>query len=137
MLSRPSTEPSVFFPWEQRRGVIGALGRRRVRVLVAGTAAIVAVVAIYENGERGAGVRATRASISTVTRALSAYRADHGAACPKSLGDLVALGYLHGEPVDAWGRQLRLECPGRRDARGFDLSSDGPDGLPGGLDRVQ
>jgi general secretion pathway protein G len=137
MLSRRTTEPSVFFPWEQRRGVIGALGRRRARVLVAGTIAVAALVAIYENGERGAGVRATRASISTVTRALSAYRADHGAACPKGLGDLVALGYLHADAVDAWGRPLRLECPGRRDALGFDLSSDGPDGLPGGLDRVQ
>ena len=69
--------------------------------------------------------------------AVSTYRADHGAACPKGLGDLVALGYLHADAVDAWGRPLRLECPGRRDALGFDLSSDGPDGLPGGLDRVQ
>jgi general secretion pathway protein G len=137
MSSRRTTEPSVFFPWEQRRGVIGALGRRRARGVVLAVVSIVAIVAVYENGERSASVRTTRASLTTVGRALSAYRADHQEACPRALGDLVAMGYLRSEPVDAWGRPLRLECPGRRDPLGFDLSSDGPDGVPGGLDRVQ
>ena len=41
------------------------------------------------------------------------------------------------ELIDAWGKPVRLLCPGRRDPAGFELSSDGPDGLPGGLDRVQ
>ena len=40
-------------------------------------------------------------------------------------------------PRDAWGRPLRVTCPGRKDTRGFDVSSDGPDGEPGGLDRVE
>ncbi len=137
MISRPTAERRVFFPWEQKRGLLGALGRRRARVLLAGGVLVVVVVAIYENAERSAAVRATRATLTTVGRALSAYRADHGGACPRKLGDLATMGYMHGDPLDAWGRPLRLECPGRRDPLGFDLSSDGPDGLPGGLDRVQ
>jgi len=137
MLTRPSNAPSVLFPWEQRRGLVGALGRRRARVAVFAALSIVAVVAIYENGERAAGIRVTQATLTTVERSLFAYRADHAGACPRALSELVPLGYLHTDPVDAWGRPLRLECPGRLDPRGFDLSSDGPDGVQGGLDRVQ
>jgi general secretion pathway protein G len=136
-MSSRRPEPRVFFPWEQKRGLLGALGRRRARVLVLGGLTACAVVAVYEGGERSAAVRATRATLTTVDRALFAYRADHAAACPRTLGDLVAQGYLRAEPVDAWGRPLRLVCPGRADPLGFDLSSDGPDGVPGGLDRVQ
>jgi general secretion pathway protein G len=137
MISRRRAEPLVFFPWERKGGLFGALGRRRARLLVALVLAIAALVAIYENGERAAAVRATRATLTTVRRALDAYRADHAGACPRSLGDLVTFGYVRADPVDAWGRALRLVCPGRRDPLGFDLSSDGPDGLPGGLDQVQ
>jgi general secretion pathway protein G len=92
---------------------------------------------IYERGERLAAVRATRATLTTAQRGVSAFRADHAGTCPKSLGDLVTFGYLLRDPLDAWGRPLRLQCPGRKDHLGFDLSSDGPDGLPGGLDQVQ
>jgi general secretion pathway protein G len=137
MLSRPSAEPRVFFPWEKKRGLLGVFGRRRARVLVTAGIVTLLVVAIYENGERSAAVRATRATLTTVSRALSTYRADHGGACPGSMGDLAALGYVHADTADAWGRPLRLVCPGRVDAFGFDLSSDGPDGLPGGLDEVR
>ena len=69
--------------------------------------------------------------------AVAAYRADHGGACPKSLEEIVTGGYARDLPLDAWGRPLRLSCPGRKDPSGFDLSSDGPDGEPGGLDRVE
>jgi general secretion pathway protein G len=50
---------------------------------------------------------------------------------------LVSEGYLAEVPLDAWGRVLRLTCPGRKDPQAFDVSSDGPDGEPGGLDRVE
>jgi general secretion pathway protein G len=46
-------------------------------------------------------------------------------------------GYLAIDPVDAWGRPLRLTCPGRNDPTRYDLMSDGPDGELGGLDRVE
>jgi general secretion pathway protein G len=137
VLSHRRAEPGVFFPWERKSGLLGSLGRRRMRVLAGGAFLTVAVVATYEDGERGAAVRATRATLTTARRAIDAYRADHGGACPRALGELVTLGHSHADPVDAWGHPLRLVCPGRKDPVGFDLSSDGPDGLPGGLDQVE
>jgi general secretion pathway protein G len=128
---------SVFFPWEKRSGLLGLLQRARVRMVLLGLVAIVVIVLVRRREEQGASVRATRASISTAMFAVQAYRADHSHACPRDLSELVAGGYVHDVPVDAWGRPLRLVCPGRRDPKGFDLSSDGPDGIPGGLDRVE
>jgi general secretion pathway protein G len=128
--------PKVFFPWERKRGLLGALARARVRLVILVVLGIAFVVWLRYREEHAAAVRATRASITTAGQAVEAYRADHGGACPKALADLVGAGYAREVPIDAWGRPLRLACPGRRDAQGFDLSSDGPDGL-GGLDRVE
>jgi len=136
MALRPRAS-KVFFPWERRRGVFGILGRARVRLVVAGVVALLIIVFIRSREERAAGVRATRATITTAHDAISAFRADHAGACPKELGELVTGGYAAEVPLDAWGRPLRMTCPGRRDPRGFDLASDGPDGEPYGLDRVE
>ncbi|MBX3203005.1 MAG: type II secretion system protein GspG [Labilithrix sp.] len=127
----------VFFPWERRRGVFGVIGRARVRIVLGVVAALTVVLWIRAREEKAAGVRATRASITTMHRAVASYRADHAGACPKELGELVAGGYSRDVPLDAWGRPLRLTCPGRRDPLGFEISSDGPDGIAGGLDRVE
>jgi general secretion pathway protein G len=108
-----------------------------VRLVVAGVIALLLMMWIRSHEERAAGVRATRATITTAYDAVSAFRADHGGVCPKELGELLAGGYASEVPIDAWGRPLRLTCPGRRDPRGFDLASDGPDGVPFGLDRVE
>jgi general secretion pathway protein G len=137
MVSRRPPEPRVFFPWERKRGLLGVFGRRRARAIVASVIALVAVVAIYDRSEQAAAVRSTRATLTTVVGSIQAYRADHAGACPRGLSDVVAQGYLRGEQLDAWGRPLRFECPGRVDPLGFDLSSDGADGLPGGLDQVR
>jgi general secretion pathway protein G len=127
----------VFFPWERRRGVFGVLGRARVRIVASVIVVLAIVIWIRGREEKAAGIRATRASITTMFRAVSAYRADHGGACPRELGELVAGGYARDIPVDAWSRPLRLTCPGRRDPAGFDITSDGPDGIAFGLDRVE
>jgi len=132
-----SRESKVFFPWERRRGVFGVLGRARVRLVAAAIVLIALVVWIRAREERAAGVRATRATLTTTHRAVAAYRADHAGSCPREVADLVSGGYADGVPIDAWGRPLRLACPGRRDPQGFDLVSDGPDGVPYGLDRVE
>ena len=143
---RRKSDSKVFFPWEKKRGLFGLVGRARTR-LVLGTLFVVGSVAfVHHREERAAGVRATRATITTVTSAVLAYRADHGGNCPRELGELVAGGYAHELPLDAWGRPLRLECghdtaavspPRPTDPLGFHVSSDGPDGVPGGLDRVE
>jgi general secretion pathway protein G len=136
-MARRTAEPRVFFPWERRRGVFGVIGRARVRIVALVAFAVALVIVVHRREENAAAVRATRASLTTAWGAVEAYRADHTGACPKAMGDLVAGGYVRDLPVDAWGRSLRLVCPGRADPLGFDLSSDGPDGVPGGLDRLE
>jgi general secretion pathway protein G len=136
-MARRRTSSRVFFPWERARGPLGLFGRGRVRLALLVVAALAFVVTVRRREESLASIRATRASITTAQRAVAAFRGDHAGGCPRALGDLVAGGYAPDVPVDAWGQPLRLTCPGRLDARGFEVTSDGPDGVPGGLDRVE
>jgi general secretion pathway protein G len=131
-----ATSSKVFFPWEQRRGIFGMASRARLRLVISVAVAIAFVVWIRGREERAAGIRSTRATITTTSNAVIDYRADHSGKCPQNMEDLVHGSYMRDLPVDAWGHSLRLTCPGRRDAAGFDLESDGPDGVAGGLDRV-
>jgi general secretion pathway protein G len=130
-------EPRVFFPWENRRGLRSLLGRAGARQTLLAAVIVGAFVFLRERERHGAEVRGTRATITTTMNAVAAWRADHDRGCPGTLADLVSGGYLHQVPRDAWDHPLRVTCPGRNDPRGFDVSSDGPDGEPGGLDRVQ
>ena len=137
MLRRRTESHRVFFPWEKKRGALGVLGRARARLIVGAAVVLLLVVTVRRREERLASIRATRASIDVADRSIASYRADHGGACPRDLGELVAGGYSRDAPVDAWGRPLRVACPGERDPHGFYVYSDGPDGLPGGLDRIE
>lgn len=128
---------SVFFPWERRAGLLGALRRARLRAVVLGLVVLAAIFFVRRREEHQAAVRATRAALGDAHRALMAWRADHDGTCPRDLAELHHAGYVHSALMDAWGRPLRLQCPGRRDPKGFELSSDGPDGIAGGLDQVQ
>jgi general secretion pathway protein G len=130
-------EPRVFFPWEKRRGLRSLFGRARARQALLAVALVGGFLLLRHRERHAADVRATRAAISTATNAVYAWRADHDRACPAALADLVSGGYLHRVPRDAWGQPLRVTCPGRKDPAGFDVSSDGPDGEPGGRDRVE
>ena len=132
---RPASR--VFFPWERKTGPLGLLGRTRGRIVLAVIVGLTLIVLIRRREERLASTRATRATITTAQRAVVSYRADHAGNCPRELADLVAAGYVSDPPIDAWGRPLRLVCPGRRDPRGVEVASDGPDGIAGGLDRVE
>ncbi len=128
---------TIELPWEGRGPRFGAFGRGGfVRIL--GAALVVAFVFfVLAREERVAGVRATRGRIASVHAQLANFRADHPGMCPQNWTTLVSTGYLRGVPVDAWGRALRLRCPGRTDPAGMDVVSDGPDGELGGLDRVE
>jgi general secretion pathway protein G len=137
MVRRRTDAHRVFLPWERRRGAFGVVGRARARLVVGALAAVTVVVGLRRHEETLASIRATRASIDLADQSVAAYRADHAGSCPRELGDLVAAGYARDALVDAWGRPLRLVCPGVRDPRGFDVYSDGPDGLPGGIDRIE
>lgn len=111
------------------------LGRFRPVVFVLLGVGLIAIVGMRER--RRAGVRQTRATLLGARAAVESYMLDHDGRCPPSL-DAVAehVGSEH-IPRDAWGNPLRLVCPGRREGSPYELSSDGPDRVPGGLDRIQ
>lgn len=132
-----SREPKILFPWEGRGGVrrFFRLGRLRPFVLIFGVVGFVTLVGARER--RGSGVRQTRATLIGARRVVDAYLADHDGGCPPTLEAASVAAHLEGVPHDAWGRPLRLVCPGRWEGARYELLSDGPDGEPGGLDRVE
>ena len=130
-------EPRVFFSWEKRRGLRSVLGRGRSRQVLLAVGAVAVFLFLRSRERQAADVRATRAAITGAIDAIAAFRSDHERTCPSALTDLVAAGYLRAVPRDAWGHTLRVTCPGRRDPAGFDVSSDGPDGELGGVDRIE
>ncbi len=83
------------------------------------------------------GVRSTRATMLVVREGIDGFRADNELRCPASLQALKDTGYIHVDPIDAWGRPLQLTCPGRRNPHSYDLVSFGPHGDMRGLDRVE
>jgi general secretion pathway protein G len=137
MHSRKPSTRNIFLPWERRVGVLRRLGLSRLRPFLLAVAVLAVIVVIGVRERHKTGERATRAAITVARRGLDAFRADHDGKCPRQLEDLGTLGYLTDVPDDAWGRPLRLVCPSRRDGVPYDLSSDGPDGEPGGLDRIE
>lgn len=137
MARRRQREQTIFFPWERGGGFLRRSGLARARPFAAALGVIVVMLLLGSRERRRIGIRSTRATLAVVHEGVDAYRADHGRKCPASLADLKTQGYVAVEPVDAWGRALRLTCPGRRDPGGYDLMSDGPDGEKGGLDRVE
>lgn len=128
---------SIVLPWERRGGLVRRLGLARLGPFLVAVGILGLLVLIGVRERQRTGVRATRASLLVVRHALDSFRADNEGRCPKRLDDLREAGYLAEVPGDAWGRPLRLTCPGRKDPYGYDLSSDGPDGEPGGLDRIE
>jgi len=130
-------EQTVWLPWERGGGILRGRGFSRARPIAAAVFMMVLLLILGSRERTRVGIRATQATLSIVHAAVAAYRADHERQCPGSLSDLKTEGYLAVDPVDAWGRPLRLTCPGRRDPQSYDLMSDGPDGEIGGLDRVE
>lgn len=138
MAKRRATERQIFFPWEKRGGLLRRIRVDQLRSLVVLAAVLSAVVLIGMHERRTAGIRRTRATLLGVRETVDSFMADHDGGCPKD-GLSGALDYAGTEtdpPRDAWGKPLRLACPGHDRAR-YDLSSDGPDGVPGGLDRIE
>lgn len=137
MRRRRQTQQRILFPWDVRVGVLRwlLLGRFRSVLTVGGIVAFVAVVVMRERARSGE--RQTRAAILDGRRAVEAYMAEHEGSCPSSLDDVAPFAKRGVVPHDAWGRALRITCPGRQPGADYDLASDGPDGVPGGLDRIE
>ncbi|MEZ4225679.1 MAG: type II secretion system protein GspG [Polyangiaceae bacterium] len=134
---RRAGDRRIFFPWEGRGGLARALrmGRLRPFVLAAVVVGFVVMVGVRER-ER-AGIRQTRATILSVRGAVDSYMALTDGGCPESLEQALQTASFQGSATDAWGRPLRLRCPGGLSGEAYDLMSDGPDGKPGGLDRIR
>ena len=116
------------------------LGRRGIhaRLVVLGVLVLSLLLWLRSREAHKAGVRATRAAIQSAHNATGSFRADHAGQCPRNAIDLVAGGYVREVPIDAWARPLRIECVAAAgDGVEVLISSDGPDGLPQGLDRVR
>lgn len=135
-MRRRPREQTIFFPWERGGGFFRRRGSR-VGPVAAAAGMITLLLVLGARERRLVGIRSTRATIGLVASAVDAYRADHERKCPATLEGLKVDNYLAVDPLDAWGRQIRLVCPGRRDPQGYELMSDGPDREMGGLDRVE
>jgi general secretion pathway protein G len=128
----------ILFPWEGRGGLGRFIELGRVRPIALGLALLTALVTIVVRERREAGIRRTRATLLGVRSAIEAYMSDHEGHCPPSLAELAERYARFKEtPTDAWGRPLRLICPADQLGKSYVLESGGPDGVPGGLDRIQ
>jgi len=136
-MRRRAADRRIFFPWEGRRGLLRALRLQRVRPFLWGALAVGFLLLVGMRERRASGLRQTRAALAQTRQAVDAYLADHDGGCPADLGELTRYGTGEKLPRDAWGKPLRLVCPARAEGASYELMSDGPDGEPGGLDRIE
>lgn len=134
---RAASTHGIFFPWERRGGFSRWLGTGRIRPLLATALVLAFVVVVGSRERRQAGVRQTRATLLAMRHALDAYLAENDGNCPANLEQVLAHATFKKVPSDAWGNPIRLVCPARRADERYELLSDGPDGKPGGLDRIE
>ena len=132
-----SSERRSFFPWERRGGLFRRLGLYRLRPLLGVGAAALLLVLLVLREREAAGVRRTRSILLDVRQSVDAYLADHQGQCPENFAALSDYAAFHGAPRDAWGRPLTLICPGSEPGETYVLMSAGPDGIAGGLDRIE
>ena len=102
-----------------------------------GSAAVALFVAITSHERSMASLRITRTDLWQLHRAVDRYRAEHDGRCPENLQVLVKKNYVSHLPKDAWGTPYVFRCPGRFDPNSYDLSSAGPDRIPGGIDQIE
>ena len=137
MARKRTNESRILFPWERHGGVQRWIGLGRLRPIVGLGILLLAVLGIAARERRQADVRQTRAVLHNVEHGVEAYISEHDGGCPPSVEDVAA--YVKHQTLrrDAWGLLPRVVCPSRRSGMGFEVFSDGPDRVPGGLDRVE
>jgi general secretion pathway protein G len=114
-----------------------------VLVILATLAAI--VIPKFAGRSQQAKVTAAQSQISSIELALDAFEVDNGY-YPKSLNELIEAPansagwkgpYLKkGVPADPWGNPYTYEYPGKHNASGYDILSNGPDGRSGTDDDI-
>ncbi len=113
------------------------MGLGRIRPFLWGALVIGFVWVVGARERKAAGLRTTRARLLQVRHAIDVYMADNDGSCPKKLSLVAQYGGFEKVPTDAWGRSFRFICPSQRPGYDYELMSDGPDGKPGGLDRIE
>jgi general secretion pathway protein G len=130
-------EQRIYFPWESRGGLRRWLKIGRARPIVIGFSLLAFLTLVGLRERDRAGIRQTRAALNDLRHAVDGYLADHNGGCPVTIEMALDYGKFEKEPRDAWGRPFRLVCPASNPGVAYQLMSDGPDGKPGGLDRVE
>jgi general secretion pathway protein G len=130
-------ERRIFFPWEGRGAVrqFLALGRVGPALLLASVLLFVLWVAKRER--HFAGVRVTQVAVASLKAPVERFLLENDGRCPDALADVLPYAPFVELPLDGWGRPIRIVCPSQQSGVDYILMSDGPDGLPGGLDRVE
>jgi hypothetical protein len=132
-MAKQSRKRGVSLPWEHRSAWFRELFRgSRWRQLFGLTIVIFSVIGIWQNAVYNDRVRVTRLAIDEVTRAATAFREEIGR-CPNAVQELTrppraGRRYLRRVPHDAWGHDLFMECPSRRDPESLNILSAGPSG---------
>jgi general secretion pathway protein G len=134
---RTKAERRIFFPWEGRGGLRRFLAKGRFGPLLV-VAMIVAIVSwMFARERTRSGIRRTHVVLAKARPQVERYLLEHDGKCPESLDEVLSYLSIPEAPRDAWGRPLRLVCPSVRPEVPYVLMSDGPDGKPGGLDRIE
>lgn len=135
--TRANKERRIFFPWEGR----GALRRffARGRLFTVFSIALLSsfIVGMAKHERQAAGVRRTLLALDTVRPMVERYLIEQEGRCPSDLAQVMSSLGKAEPPLDGWGHPLRLVCPTSRSSATYVLMSDGPDGLPGGTDRIE
>ena len=134
---RPSKDRRIFFPWEGRGALRRFFARGRLFSILSIILFVGTISAMVKKERYAAGVRRTVGALTVVRPLVERYLLDKEGVCPQSLDQVREQAGLEKLPGDGWGRPLRLVCPSSRAGVEYVLMSDGPDGLPGGTDRIE
>lgn len=130
-------ERRIFFPWEGRGTIRRFLALGRVGPVLLLGSALLLVFWIAQREREAAGRRVSMVALTALQQPVERYLLERDGKCPTKLLDVLPYASFPELPVDGWGRPLRLVCPSEREGVDYILMSDGPDGLPGGLDRIE
>ncbi|HEY6727310.1 MAG TPA: type II secretion system protein GspG [Polyangiaceae bacterium] len=127
----------VLFPWEGKGGLRRWIGLGRMRPFLLAFMVIGFVWVVGARERRATGLRTSRERLLEVRQGIDRFMAENDGGCPPSLSKVSEYMPREEVPPDAWGRPFRLICPSSRPGYDYELMSDGPDGEPGGLDRIE
>jgi len=131
------TDVRVLFPWEGKGGLRRWLGLGRMRPFFLVFLVLSFVWVVGSRERRATGLRTSRERLLEVRQGIDRFMAENNGECPASLSQVAEFMPRAELSSDAWGRPFRFICPSPRPGYDYELMSDGPDGEPGGLDRIE